>query len=171
MLLYFAYRKFPNRVLAVVCCVAETNFQHYKAAFHSWSILGVLEFVVYRDGIGDFGTYIHSRMGTAAILPWFVFLLWYLGPALWGRLPSIPLEIVYANVVTVAAGVVAAVFERGMAQIEYPLELRIVVWFLFFASIALYTIFTFVGLPWADVFTEPDWKQGAGRRRERDASS
>ncbi|WKZ50421.1 MAG: hypothetical protein QY329_13255 [Anaerolineales bacterium] len=36
--------------------------------------------------------------------------------------------------------------------------IKAALWILFLLSIAHYLIFTFVKLPWADVFVEPDWK-------------
>jgi hypothetical protein len=73
-------------------------------------------------------------------------------------MPSIPLEILYANIMTVIVGAFGVIFERGLAQIKYPSDLKLVLWTLFLASLALYLIFTFVKLPWADVFIEPDWR-------------
>jgi hypothetical protein len=158
MVLYFAYKFVPNAFLAVFCGIAESNFQHFKATFFSWVILSVIEYVIYRRKIGDLETYFYSRMGTATLLPWFMFVLWYLAPAFYGQMPNIPLEIIYANIITVIVGVFGVIFERGLAQIRYFKELKIVLWTLFLASIALYMIFTFVKLPWADVFVEPDWR-------------
>lgn len=159
--LYFVYKYFPNRVFAIFCGTVESNFQHYKAAFYSWIFSSALEFAFFHAQIADGEAWFYSRLGMAILLPWFVFLLWYLCAALYGKLPTIPLEIIYANLITIIAGAFGAVFERGLAQIEYSAELKFVLWALCFASIALYLIFTFVKLPWADVFVEPDWKDRA----------
>jgi hypothetical protein len=97
-------------------------------------------------------------MATATILPWFVFILWYLGVAIFGRLPTIPLEILYANIITLIVGIFAAIFERGISRIAYPKELRTILIILFISSLVIYIVFTFGELPWADVFVEPFWK-------------
>jgi hypothetical protein len=158
LLLYFAYKYFPVMPLKIICAVAETNFQHYKASFFSWLIICLFEFILYRKKIDDREAWFYSRICTATILPWFVFVLWYLGPALYGKMPSIPLEILYANIVTILVGFAAAVFEQGLSSINYFRELRAVILALCISSVILYMIFTFVSLPWADVFIEPDWK-------------
>lgn len=158
MALYFAYKYFPNPFLAIFCGITESNFQHFKAAFFSWIFLNIIEYAIQRRKIDDRETYFYSRMGTATLLPWFVFILWYLAPAFYGKMPNISLEIVYANIITVIVGIFGVIFERGLAQVRYFGELKVVFWTLFLASLSLYLIFTFVKLPWADVFVEPDWR-------------
>lgn len=158
MIFYFAYKFFPNPFFAIFCGITESNFQHFKATFFAWIFVNAFEFGLYRARIGDRETWFYSRLGTAIFLPWFVFLLWYLCAAFYGKMPSIPLEIIYANLMTVIVGAFGVIFERGLAQIKYAGELKFVLWALFLASLALYLIFTFVKLPWADVFIEPDWK-------------
>ncbi len=158
MVLYFAYKYFPNRIFAIFCGTRESNFQHYKAAFYSWIFLNIIEYAAQHKQIADSEIYLYSRMGAATLLPWIIFILWYIVPAFYGKLPSVPLEVVYANVITIAAGVFGAILERGLMQIQYFTELKAVFWILFLLSISQYAIFTFVKLPWADVFVEPDWK-------------
>lgn len=158
MVLYFAYKYAPHPILAVFCGISESNFQHYKATFFAWILLNVLEFVLQRGQVGDRETYLYSRMGTATLLPWFVFVLWYLAPAFYGKMPTIPLEILYANLVTLVVGAFGVIFERGLAQIKYFKELKFVFWTLFLCSLTLYLIFTFGEPPWADVFVVPHWK-------------
>jgi hypothetical protein len=70
------------------------------------------------------------------------------------------LEILYGNLATLAVGMLAVVFERGFEQINYGKLLRTVIWILVVVSILVFTILTY-NLPWADVFTEPDWKESS----------
>ncbi len=158
MILYFAYKLIPCAPLGIICATTESNFQHYKAAYFSWIILSAIEYGVYRRMILARSSFIYSRIATASLLPWFIFLFWYLGPAVYGRMPSIPLEILYANIITVAVGFCGAIFEQGMLRISYPRELKTVILLLAVSSLLLYMVFTFDRLPWADVFIEPDWR-------------
>jgi hypothetical protein len=73
-------------------------------------------------------------------------------------MPSIPLEILYANIITLTVGCCGAIFEQGISRITFSRELKTVILLLTIASLLLYMIFTFVKLPWADVFIEPDWR-------------
>ena len=158
LLLYFAYKFIPSAPLKLICAINESNFQHYKASFFSWIIVSLGEFLWIRRKIQDRQVFLYSRMATATILPWFVFILWYMGVAIFGRLPSIPLEIVYANIITIAVGMFAAIFEQGVSLITYPREFKIILLILFLSSLVIYMVFTFGNLPWADVFIEPVWK-------------
>ena len=158
LILYFLYKFIPLTPLKVICGIYESNFQHYKASFFSWIIVSLGEFIWMNRKIRDRQVFLYSRIATATILPWFVFILWYLGVAIFGRLPSIPLEIVYANIITIIVGIFATIFEQGVSQITYSRELKIIILILFFASLVIYMIFTFGNLPWADVFIEPEWK-------------
>lgn len=158
MVLYFLYKFIPLTPLKVICGICESNFQHYKASFFSWIIVSLVEFLWMRRKIQDRQVFLYSRMATATILPWFVFILWYLGVAIFGRLPSIPLEILYANIITIIVGIFAAIFEQGVSRTTFPRELKTILLILFFSSLVLYMVFTFGELPWADVFIEPAWK-------------
>ena len=158
LVLYFVYKYFPCDGLKLICGITESNFQHYKAAFFSWIIISILEYALLRRSISDFGTFFWSRTGTATFLPWIVFTLWYLGPAIYGKMPTITLEIVYANIITLIVGIFSAIFEHGLSRIRYFRELKAVIMILFIVSLILYLVFTYIKLPWADVFNEPDWR-------------
>jgi hypothetical protein len=158
LLLYLVYKFLPATPLKVICGICESNFQHYKVSFFSWIFVSIGEYVWMRRRIPDHQVFLFSRIATATILPWFVFILWYLGVALFGRLPSIPLEIAYANVITIIVGIFASIFEQGISRMAYPRELKLIILILFLSSLVLYMAFTFGELPWADVFVEPDWK-------------
>lgn len=77
---------------------------------------------------------------------------------MYGKMPSIKLEILYANIITLLVGFTGAIFEQGLSRISYFRELKAVILILCISSVMLYMIFTFVNLPWADVFVEPDWR-------------
>ena len=158
LLLYFLYKFIPIKPFMAFCGIYESNFQHYKVSFFSWVFVSLGEYLWMSRNIQNPQVFIYSRLATATILPWFVFILWYLGVALFGRLPSIPLEIAYANIITIIVGMFASIFEQGISRITYPRQLKTIILILFFSSLVLYVVFTFGELPWADVFVEPAWK-------------
>jgi hypothetical protein len=158
LVIYFIYKYIEWAPLMAICSINESNFQHYKAAFFSWIIISVVEYPMVKGRISDSSSFFYSRMATATILPWFIFILWYIGPAVYGRMPNITLEIAYANVITILAGISGVIFEKGLSGIKYFRELKILIIFLFLVSLMHYIIFTFFKMPWADVFTEPVWR-------------
>ncbi len=158
LIFYFVYKYIPWAPLKIICAVSESNFQHYKAAFFSWIILSSLEYLICKRKITVKSAFFYSRLSTATIMPWFVFILWYIGPAVYGKMPNVPLEIFYANLITVISGISAGIFEKGIEGINYSRELKALIIIMALASLLLYIVFTFVKLPWADVFIEPDWR-------------
>ena len=158
MSLYFAYKYIPWPPLKIICGITESNFQHYKAVYFSWIILSFCEYAYVRKKLNGIASFVYSRMATATILPWFVFLLWYIGPAIYGKMPKITLEILYANIITIITGIFGSIFEQGLFKIDYSRELKVIILILFAVSLMHYMVFTFIGLPWADVFVEPDYR-------------
>lgn len=159
LILYGLYKAFPVFPLSIICGINESNFQHYKVTFFTMLILNGIEYLVYRKQIADLSGYWYIRLLVAVFAPWMVFLLWYLSPAIYGdKMPSIPLEIIYSNLMTILAGYFAITFERSFGAAKFSTSLKVITWILFFASLVLYMVFTFSHLPWADVFVEPDWR-------------
>jgi hypothetical protein len=157
MLLYGAYKFLPVFPLCLICGVTESNFQHYKAGFFSYLIVNFIEYAWNRRKIADQEGFLFSRMTATVFLPWIIFLLWYIAPALIGRWPNNTYEIVYANFITFFVGIFTVILEGGFEKIAYNRSIIFVLLTLFLVSILLYIVFTF-RLPWADVFVEPAWR-------------
>lgn len=157
MAMYFAYKFFPVFPLSLICATNESNFQHYKAGFFAYLLANLVEYGMWRRQIPSWETWLFSRLAATIFLPWLMFLVWYIAPAVYGRWDYQLFEIIYANVVTLIVGFLVAAFERDWEQIKYSVTLQNILLVLFVVSIALYLIFTFK-LPWADVFVEPNWR-------------
>ena len=157
MALYFLYKYYPNPVFAIFCGITESCFQHFKAGFISYLIVNLIEYGVKRRAIADQDKFIYSRMTATIILPWIMFLLWYIAPAVYGPWPNNTCEIIYANIITILVGVFTVILEQGLETASFKKSQKTVLIVLFLVSIMLYIVFTY-NLPWADVFVEPDWR-------------
>ena len=157
MTLYVAYKFLPVFPVNLISGVTESNFQHYKEGFYSYLIVNLVEYLVHRKQVQDRVSYVYSRLFATIILPWVIFLLWYIAPAVVGRWPNNVYEIVYANVITLLVGAVTVLLERSLETATYQRAQKTVLIILFLASILLYFVFTYQ-LPWADVFVEPNWR-------------
>lgn len=160
-LVLYALRKIaPIIPITLFTGVDESNFQHYKGTFFAYLIISLIEFLIFRKKVENKGTYWYARLMAAVFAPWLVFLVWYLMPALLGgeALPNMGLEILFGNIATLIVGMLAVIFERGFETIIYGKSLKAVIWVMFVVSILVYTLLTF-NLPWADVFTEPNWQE------------
>ena len=159
LVFYGLYKVFPVFPLSIVCGINESNFQHYKSTFFTLIILDAIEYIVYRKNITSPSDFWYLRLLVAVFAPWMVFLLWYLSPAIYGdKMPSIPLEIIYSNIMTILAGYFAVTFERGFSIAKFSTSLKAITITLTIVSIILYMVFTYSHLPWADVFVEPNWR-------------
>lgn len=70
------------------------------------------------------------------------------------KLPTVFLEILYANLALLAAGICTLIVEKSLEEISYARGLKIVILALFLLSAFYYVIFTF-RLPWTDFFADP----------------
>jgi len=157
MILYFLYKYFPNGVFAIFCGITESCFQHFKAGFFSYLFVNLVEYLMNRRRIADHDKYIYARITATTLLPWIIFLLWYIAPAVHGRWPNNTYEIIYANIITILVGIFTVILENGFETAVYKRSQKTVLLILFFVSIMMYIVFTYQ-LPWTDVFVEPDWR-------------
>ena len=73
----------------------------------------------------------------ALFIPWVVFLLWYIAPAVYGQFPTQLGEIIYANIVTILALICAVILEAGFLRIPFSRDMKVVVWGLLLVSVML----------------------------------
>jgi len=157
LVLYGLYRFFPVFPLSLISGTTESVFQHFKEGFYAYLIVNLVETILVRKRLQEWSAFLYSRIASTTFLPWLIFLLWYLAPAIVGRWPNNLFEIIYANLITFLVGLSTVTLERGFEGIPYSRGIKLVLIALFLTSILLYLVFTF-RLPWTDVFIEPDWR-------------
>jgi hypothetical protein len=157
LILYGLYRFFPVFPISLISGTTESVFQHFKEGFYAYLIVNLGEAVWFRRQVKDWERFLYARIASTVLLPWLIFLLWYIAPAVVGRWPNNAYEIIYANIITLLVGLSTVTLESGFEFIPYTRGIKWVLWLLFFTSILLYLVFTF-RLPWTDVFIEPDWR-------------
>ncbi len=158
MVFYGVYRAFPVFPLSIVSGISESNFQHYKAAFFTFLLVDLIEYLVFRKRIQSLAVFWYGRLLMAVLVPWIIFLFWYIAPAVYGQFPTQLGEIIYANLITILVFISALLLEDGFLRIPFSRNLKILTWVLLLISLLLFMVFTFSHLPWADVFVEPNWK-------------
>jgi hypothetical protein len=154
LVLHYAYEFFPILPFKLISGIDESFFQHAKVAFFAYLAVNAVEYLIRRREIEDLQGFVFSRLFSATILPWFVFLAWYAAAAYYGRLPTVFLEILYSNIALILAGICTLIMEGSMEGITYGRGFKAVIVALFVVSISYYILFTF-RLPWADVFADP----------------
>jgi len=152
LILHFSYDWVKNPVVAVFSGTNESFMQHAKIGFLAYSLACVAEYFLWGIQSAAPGSFLYARVVTSMALPWVMFIVYYTAPAFYGKpMPTIPLEIVYANIILLVIGVILALFEPDLETITYSLRSGIILWTLWVLGFVEMVIFTFRP-PWADFF-------------------
>jgi hypothetical protein len=154
MILHYAYDFLPILPVKLVSGIDESFFQHIKIVFFAYLIVNLAEYYLRRKDIENRESFILTRLFSTTILPWFVFIIWFVAPAYYGPIGNVAVEILYANIALLLSGFCALVIEQTMDGVPYQNLAKVVIIALFIISMSLYITFTFK-LPWADFFADP----------------
>ncbi len=91
--LHFGYDLTGWVILTPICGIDESIFQHLKMGFWAYLITSIIEFLTVKKKFGDSGTFWYPRFLSAIIIPWIIFLIWYIVPATFGKLSSASIEV------------------------------------------------------------------------------
>lgn len=151
-LLHFGYDWTQWRFLIPFFGINESIFQHLKMAFWAYLITSVVEYILIKKNT-KYSWF--PRLFSAIIIPWIIFLLWYLAPALYGKFTLAILEVFWAIFVTYIAGLIAGLIEKNFEENDFTMGFKIVIIALLIISALLYILFTY-RVPWVDLFVDPE---------------
>lgn len=154
LLLHYSYEWFPNEVTRIFSATDESVYQHMKVAFFSYLLLVVAEWGIFRRSIGSFTPFLYGRIFTLVILPLILIVYFLTGPVFFVKIESIPLEILFANIVLLLTSFSAFLLEGHFEQIEPRGVVRLVLIFLLILTLIEFFVFTY-RLPWFDIFAIP----------------
>jgi len=140
--------------LTPLCGINESVFQHLKMAFWAYLLASLIEYFVMRRKFNK-KTFWYPRLLSAIIVPWFAMLIWYLVPALYGKIESLALEIPWAVFSTYSSGVMGGIIERNIEENVVTQSFKILVLVSIIVSALLYVWFTYQP-PWIDLFANPE---------------
>lgn len=89
-----------------------------------------------------------------SIIPWLIVLIWYIIPALYGKIHSDLYEILWAFFVLIVAGLIGINIEKNINKVDFSKTVKIFIIFIFVLSCFFFTFFTFFK-PWIDLFQIP----------------
>lgn len=153
LLLHFSYETFPNGLFKVIGEQGETTFFHMKMLFFAYLAASLVEFLVRRRRIASVAQFVSARLVVAVAYPWLAITLWFSAQALGVRLPVVPWELVYANVITVIGIYLALRLEEVLDAATFRPALHALVGLVFAAALLSYVAFSFT-TP-TDFFTTP----------------
>ncbi|MGC8778072.1 MAG: hypothetical protein ACP5Q4_05290 [Candidatus Caldatribacteriaceae bacterium] len=152
-MLHFGYEITQIPFLKPIFGTSESVFEHLKMGFFAYlfASLGEYLWIPRRSREPNF---FFARVLSTLLVPWVIFVVWYLGPALWGEAPSLSLELSWALGVTFFSGMAGSTLEKEVERVRFSQGTQFLLCFLFGISAFLFVRFTYI-LPWIDVFTRP----------------
>ncbi len=155
-LLHFGYEITGWTFLTPFCGVNESVFQHLKMAFWGYILLSAFEYLALKRRIKENLTgFLYSRMLSTIMIPWVIFITWYLLPALYGRAKSLIVDLSWAVAITYISALSTAQIESEVEKIEFSRGTRAIIAALLVVLGFLFTLFTYK-LPWIDLFVNPE---------------
>jgi hypothetical protein len=155
LLLHFLYDFVPHPVVGIVSGTSEAVFQHLKMGFYSYLAAGLIEsrlIPAYRPVMAVRPLF--SLLGTAVMVPWMLFLLYYLLPAFFGEVENMVFHVIYSVCITYIAGLMAAVLRDEIAHTRLSLNFRTLILILWTATLLIVLVFNNQAPP-LDLFELP----------------
>ena len=153
-ILHIAYDLTHWVFLMPFCGINESIFQHLKMAFWAYLLTNLIEYLTVKDKLSGKINFWYPRLLSTVMLPWVIVLIWYLVPALYGRVKILSLDVLWAIFSTYTSGVMIGVIEKNIEKNVITISFKVIILILFIISIFIYIWFTYK-LPWIDLFIDP----------------
>ena len=154
ILLHYLYDWFPGVFMSIFSGTDESVYQHMKIGFFSYLIFALVEYLLTRKSIPSPGEFIYTRLFSAVYFPMATMVIYLFCPLVLGRVTSILVEIIFANLALLATSFTTLAVEDHLQKAELSPRFRVVILLLFSLSLAQFIVFTF-RLPWFDIFAIP----------------
>jgi hypothetical protein len=157
-ILHFLYTNVSaNPFFQAIAGTDESVFQHLKMGFFGYLLLIGIDYVLVRFMMKkeiNASSFVFSRFISSLLVPWLIFIIWYIVPAIVGHEIGLARELSWALVVVLFVGIKASLLDENTEKIEYNLPAKVILIALVIISIIIFVMFSF-NLPWIDVFVLP----------------
>jgi hypothetical protein len=153
LLLHFSYKTFPGLFFQILAENHEATYFHMKMLFFAYVLISLGELIARRKSLRSVGTFLYSRALIAVLYPWATITLWFSAEALGIRIPVIPWEIIYANILTVFGIYLALRLEEVFETVDFRPAFKAMVVLLFATAVLSYVAFS-INVP-IHFFTTP----------------
>ncbi len=154
-ILHFAYDLAGWTFLKPFSGIDESVFQHLKMAFWAYLLASLVEYPFFKKKRKSYESFWYPRFFAATVVPWTIFLVYFLGPAVAGKFQASYLELTWAILVSYFSGLAGGLIEGHLEQQRLTFCFKAVIIFLALVSAILYITFTY-SLPWLDMFRAPE---------------
>ena len=145
--LHFAYDFFPSPILAVFSGTSEAVAQHIKMSYFALTFVSLGEYVVRRVPPEQRLQFLDSRL-LGVLMVCVGTFLWYIVPAITGAgMPTLGLEVLYANVTLLLVGFGTLLIERDLRNVKLSKAGRAVA-IIFFVLLGVILVVSSFRVPW-----------------------
>lgn len=157
VVLHFLYDWAPNGLTTIVSGINESVYQHLKVSFFSYIPVILIEYLWLRQSLPSLKRFLTARLFTLVFMPWVMMTFFLFSPLVFGKIESIPGEILFANAALLCTFVCSLVAEHHVEKTEPGRGLIAVLSILGLLILVQFVVFT-NRLPWFDIFaTPPGW--------------
>ncbi|MFX1395682.1 MAG: DUF6512 family protein [Promethearchaeota archaeon] len=156
-ILHFAYDwSNENDIVGIFSGTDESVFQHMKIGFYSYSIVAMIEFLIYIKQIekSERGKFFYSRLLSMILIPWFMMVLYSTAAMFFNEQPPYVFEIIYSILMGYITLLPVLMLEAWYDKFEFSYRVKILIIVLAVIMIVEFTVFT-LNKPWHDIFTAP----------------
>ena len=119
-ILHFLYTILhQNPFFQAIAGTDESVFQHLKIGFFAYLILIGIDYLIVRKEIENVSSFVFSRLISSLLVPWIIFIIWYIVPAFVGHEIGLAKELAWALVVVFITGIMAAVVDDNIETLEF----------------------------------------------------
>ncbi len=147
---HFGYELTGWNFLRIFCGTDESVFEHLKMGFWAYFFVSVIEFAVAKKR----ENFWPSRLFSTILVPWFIAIVWYMVPAIFGKLESLALELIWAFAVVIISGLFGIAAERQLEAVRVSRSFNTILAILFIVSVVFFVRFSLTK-PWIDLFVDP----------------
>ncbi|AJC73914.1 hypothetical protein AJ81_06580 [Pseudothermotoga hypogea DSM 11164 = NBRC 106472] len=148
--LHFGHELTGWDFLKIFCGTDESVFEHIKMGFWAYLFTSAIEFFVFKKKQNFWS----SRLFSTSLVPWFIVVVWYMVPAIFGKIEAVWIELIWAFAIVIISGLFATVVERQVETLKISKGFKTVMVVLVAVSIIFFVRFSFAK-PWIDVFVDP----------------
>lgn len=140
--LHFSYETFPSLLFKLIGEEGETTFFHMKMLFFAYIFVTLVELAVRRRALSSVSGFVYSRALIAVAYPWLTITMWFMAEALGFRMPNLAVELVYANVATLAGIYLALRMEELFEGVDMRPAMKALVVIVFVCALVSYLSFS-----------------------------
>lgn len=147
---HFGYELTGWNFLRILFGTNESVFEHLKMGFWAYFFASIIEFAVAKKR----ENFWPSRLFSTILVPWFIVIVWYMMPVIFGKLESLAFELIWAFAVVIISGLSAIVLERQLEAVRVSRSFNTILTILLIVSAVFFVRFS-ITKPWIDLFVDP----------------